>query len=133
MPTCINKSHFLYSTIVLPGVSTAKRYSNHYLISRAKLIHWNGHMKPWKPNCFFPHFWFVFRIPDPRGKYKPNCDANSHRQKRSKLSNTDAIKILKDGIVDKNPKPASINGPVNDYIKSVFKKKNTTNGEQDTN
>lgn len=52
------------------GVSLGASYSKHF-IQKAKLLHWNGHFKPWSRRAAFMECWMKYYIPDPGKKYKP--------------------------------------------------------------
>lgn len=47
---------------------------NHYspqFVKAAKLLHWNGHYKPWGRASSFSDIWDKWYIPDPTGKFHP--------------------------------------------------------------
>ncbi|XP_032405469.1 glycosyltransferase 8 domain-containing protein 1 [Xiphophorus hellerii] len=53
------------------GITGAgNRYSPQY-VSTAKLLHWNGHYKPWGRTSSFSGVWDQWFIPDPTGKFHP--------------------------------------------------------------
>nr|XP_045588335.1 glycosyltransferase 8 domain-containing protein 1-like [Procambarus clarkii] len=52
------------------GVTPGARYSKEF-IKKAKLLHWNGHFKPWSRRAAFMESWIKYYIPDPDKKYKP--------------------------------------------------------------
>ncbi|NP_001086355.1 glycosyltransferase 8 domain-containing protein 1 [Xenopus laevis] len=50
------------------GSSTGKRYSPQF-VKAAKLLHWNGHFKPWGRTSSFPEIWEKWFLPDPSGQF----------------------------------------------------------------
>ncbi|XP_063147955.1 glycosyltransferase 8 domain-containing protein 1 isoform X1 [Candoia aspera] len=50
------------------GSSAGKRYSPQF-VKAAKLLHWNGHFKPWGRTASFADVWEKWYIPDPSGKF----------------------------------------------------------------
>ncbi|XP_027224901.2 glycosyltransferase 8 domain-containing protein 1 [Penaeus vannamei] len=52
------------------GVTAGASYSRDF-IATAKLLHWNGHFKPWARRAAFIEMWMKYYIPDPDKKYKP--------------------------------------------------------------
>ncbi|KAL0181709.1 hypothetical protein M9458_024115, partial [Cirrhinus mrigala] len=46
------------------------RYSPQF-VKAAKLLHWNGHYKPWGRASSFSEIWDKWYIPDPTGKFRP--------------------------------------------------------------
>ncbi|XP_014892227.1 glycosyltransferase 8 domain-containing protein 1 isoform X1 [Poecilia latipinna] len=53
------------------GITGAgNRYSPQY-VRTAKLLHWNGHYKPWGRTSSFSDVWDQWFIPDPTGKFHP--------------------------------------------------------------
>ncbi|XP_023368747.1 glycosyltransferase 8 domain-containing protein 1 isoform X1 [Otolemur garnettii] len=50
------------------GSSAGKRYSPQF-IKAAKLLHWNGHFKPWGRTASYMDIWEKWYIPDPTGKF----------------------------------------------------------------
>lgn len=53
------------------GVTGAgNRYSSQF-VKAAKLLHWNGHYKPWGRGSSFTDVWDKWFIPDPTGKFHP--------------------------------------------------------------
>ncbi|XP_032369409.1 glycosyltransferase 8 domain-containing protein 1 isoform X2 [Etheostoma spectabile] len=46
------------------------RYSPQF-VKAAKLLHWNGHYKPWGRTSSFSDVWDKWFIPDPTGKFHP--------------------------------------------------------------
>ncbi|KAM4882192.1 glycosyltransferase 8 domain-containing protein 1 isoform 1-T3 [Thomomys bottae] len=50
------------------GSSIGKRYSPQF-VKAAKLLHWNGHFKPWGRTASYPDIWEKWFIPDPTGKF----------------------------------------------------------------
>uniref|UniRef100_A0A673JTF0 Glycosyltransferase 8 domain-containing protein 1 n=1 Tax=Sinocyclocheilus rhinocerous TaxID=307959 RepID=A0A673JTF0_9TELE len=53
------------------GVTGAgNRYSPQF-VKAAKLLHWNGHYKPWGRASSFSDIWDKWYIPDPTGKFHP--------------------------------------------------------------
>uniref|UniRef100_K7FWK6 Glycosyltransferase 8 domain-containing protein 1 n=1 Tax=Pelodiscus sinensis TaxID=13735 RepID=K7FWK6_PELSI len=50
------------------GSSTGKRYSPQF-VKVAKLLHWNGHFKPWGRTASYADVWEKWYIPDPTGKF----------------------------------------------------------------
>nr|XP_033782048.1 glycosyltransferase 8 domain-containing protein 1 isoform X1 [Geotrypetes seraphini]XP_033782049.1 glycosyltransferase 8 domain-containing protein 1 isoform X1 [Geotrypetes seraphini] len=50
------------------GSSTGKRYSPQF-VKAAKLLHWNGHFKPWGRTASYSDLWEKWYIPDPAGKF----------------------------------------------------------------
>lgn len=69
---CLCKSlskYFFFCTF--PGVTGAgNRYSPQF-VKAAKLLHWNGHYKPWGRAASFSDIWDKWYIPDPTGKFHP--------------------------------------------------------------
>ncbi|KAF5904535.1 glycosyltransferase 8 domain-containing protein 1 [Clarias magur] len=54
----------------LGATGAGNRYSPQF-ISAAKLLHWNGHYKPWGRVSSYPDVWDKWYIPDPTGKFHP--------------------------------------------------------------
>ncbi|XP_047005363.1 glycosyltransferase 8 domain-containing protein 1 isoform X2 [Ictalurus punctatus] len=54
----------------LGASGAANRYSSQF-ISAAKLLHWNGHYKPWGRSSSYVDVWDKWYIPDPTGKFHP--------------------------------------------------------------
>ncbi|KAL0978524.1 hypothetical protein UPYG_G00171680 [Umbra pygmaea] len=53
------------------GVTGAgNRYSPHF-VKAAKLLHWNGHYKPWSRTSSFTDIWDKWYIQDPTGQFHP--------------------------------------------------------------
>ncbi|XP_069824952.1 glycosyltransferase 8 domain-containing protein 1 [Dendropsophus ebraccatus] len=50
------------------GSSTGKRYSFQF-VDAARLLHWNGHFKPWGRAASYSEIWEKWYIPDPTGKF----------------------------------------------------------------
>lgn len=50
------------------GSSTGRRYSPQF-VKAAKLLHWNGHFKPWGRMASYSDVWEKWYIPDPSGKF----------------------------------------------------------------
>ncbi|XP_019360759.1 PREDICTED: glycosyltransferase 8 domain-containing protein 1 [Gavialis gangeticus] len=50
------------------GSSAGKRYSPQF-VKAAKLLHWNGHFKPWGRTASYSDVWEKWYIPDPTGKF----------------------------------------------------------------
>ncbi|XP_046514389.1 glycosyltransferase 8 domain-containing protein 1 isoform X3 [Equus quagga] len=50
------------------GSSAGKRYSPQF-VKAAKLLHWNGHFKPWGRTASYTDVWEKWYIPDPTGKF----------------------------------------------------------------
>ncbi|XP_060621863.2 glycosyltransferase 8 domain-containing protein 1 isoform X1 [Anolis sagrei] len=50
------------------GSSAGKRYSPQF-VKAAKLLHWNGHFKPWGRTASYADVWEKWYIPDPSGKF----------------------------------------------------------------
>ncbi|CAH2313294.1 glycosyltransferase 8 domain-containing 1 [Pelobates cultripes] len=50
------------------GSSSGKRYSPQY-VKAAKLLHWNGHFKPWGRAASYADVWEKWYVPDPTGKF----------------------------------------------------------------
>ncbi|KAM8930747.1 glycosyltransferase 8 domain-containing protein 1 [Pelodytes ibericus] len=60
------------------GSSTGKRYSPQF-VQAAKLLHWNGHFKPWGRAASYAEVWEKWFVPDPTGKFtliRKHTDAN---------------------------------------------------------
>ncbi|XP_043934814.1 glycosyltransferase 8 domain-containing protein 1 [Protopterus annectens] len=51
------------------GSSAGQRHSASF-IKTAKLLHWNGHYKPWGRTSFYPEIWEKWYIPDPTGQFR---------------------------------------------------------------
>ncbi|CAL8340174.1 unnamed protein product [Lota lota] len=54
----------------LGSTGAGKRYSAQF-VKAAKLLHWNGHYKPWGIKSAFSDIWEKWYIPDPTGKFSP--------------------------------------------------------------
>lgn len=54
----------------LGATGAGKRYSPQF-VKAAKLLHWNGHYKPWGRTSSFSDIWDRWYIPDPTGKFHP--------------------------------------------------------------
>ncbi|XP_062842567.1 glycosyltransferase 8 domain-containing protein 1 [Trichomycterus rosablanca] len=54
----------------LGATGAGNRYSPQF-IKAAKLLHWNGHYKPWGRASSFTEVWDKWYIPDPTGKFHP--------------------------------------------------------------
>ncbi|XP_015258935.1 PREDICTED: glycosyltransferase 8 domain-containing protein 1 [Cyprinodon variegatus] len=54
----------------LGTTGAGNRYSAQY-VRAAKLLHWNGHYKPWMGTSSFTEVWDQWFIPDPTGKFHP--------------------------------------------------------------
>ncbi|KAM9859744.1 glycosyltransferase 8 domain-containing protein 1 [Aulostomus maculatus] len=54
----------------LGTTSAGNRYSSQF-VKAAKLLHWNGHYKPWGRSSSFTDVWDKWFIPDPTGKFHP--------------------------------------------------------------
>ncbi|KAK3512982.1 hypothetical protein QTP70_034005 [Hemibagrus guttatus] len=54
----------------LGATGAGNRYSSQF-ISAAKLLHWNGHYKPWGRAASYSNIWEKWYIPDPTGKFHP--------------------------------------------------------------
>uniref|UniRef100_A0A0P4W2W0 Uncharacterized protein n=1 Tax=Scylla olivacea TaxID=85551 RepID=A0A0P4W2W0_SCYOL len=52
------------------GLKARISYSKHFVQS-AKLLHWNGHFKPWSRKAAFSDVWLRYYLADPSGKYRP--------------------------------------------------------------
>lgn len=50
------------------GSSSGKRYSPQF-VKAAKLLHWNGHFKPWGRTSSYADVWEEWYVPDPTGKF----------------------------------------------------------------
>lgn len=48
----------------------ANRYSSQF-VRAAKLLHWNGHYKPWGRGAAFTDLWDQWYVQDPTGKFHP--------------------------------------------------------------
>ncbi|KAM9326465.1 glycosyltransferase 8 domain-containing protein 1 [Gastrophryne carolinensis] len=51
------------------GSSTGKRYSIQF-VNAARLLHWNGHFKPWGRAASYAEIWEKWYVPDPAGKFQ---------------------------------------------------------------
>ncbi|XP_073448528.1 glycosyltransferase 8 domain-containing protein 1 isoform X2 [Aquarana catesbeiana] len=51
------------------GSSTGKRYSLQF-VNAARLLHWNGHFKPWGRASSYSEVWENWYVPDPTGKFQ---------------------------------------------------------------
>lgn len=61
----------IFSILPLIGATGAgNRYSPQF-VKAAKLLHWNGHYKPWGGASSFSGIWDKWYIPDPTGKFHP--------------------------------------------------------------
>lgn len=54
----------------LGTTGAGNRYSPQF-VKAAKLLHWNGHYKPWGRTSSYPDVWDKWFIPDPTGKFHP--------------------------------------------------------------
>ncbi|KAG7493692.1 hypothetical protein JOB18_014570 [Solea senegalensis] len=54
----------------LGNTGAGNRYSPQF-VKAAKLLHWNGHYKPWGRTSAFSDVWDKWFIPDPTGKFHP--------------------------------------------------------------
>lgn len=54
----------------LGATGAGNRYSPQF-VKAAKLLHWNGHYKPWGRTSSFSSIWDKWYIPDPTGKFHP--------------------------------------------------------------
>lgn len=54
----------------LGSTGAGNRYSPQF-VQAAKLLHWNGHYKPWGWTSSFSDIWDKWYIPDPTGKFHP--------------------------------------------------------------
>ncbi|KAL6464416.1 hypothetical protein MHYP_G00267330 [Metynnis hypsauchen] len=54
----------------LGTTGAGNRYSPQF-VKAAKLLHWNGHFKPWGRTSSFSDIWDKWYIPDPTGKFHP--------------------------------------------------------------
>ncbi|XP_028262979.1 glycosyltransferase 8 domain-containing protein 1 [Parambassis ranga] len=54
----------------LGTTGAGNRYSPQF-VKAAKLLHWNGHYKPWGRSSSFSDVWDKWFIPDPTGKFHP--------------------------------------------------------------
>lgn len=54
----------------LGTTSAGNRYSPQF-VKAAKLLHWNGHYKPWGRMSSFTDVWDKWFVPDPTGKFHP--------------------------------------------------------------
>ncbi|XP_046882223.1 glycosyltransferase 8 domain-containing protein 1 [Hypomesus transpacificus] len=54
----------------LGATGAGNRYSSQF-VKAAKLLHWNGHYKPWGRTSSFSDIWNKWYIPDPTGKFHP--------------------------------------------------------------
>ncbi|XP_026161722.1 glycosyltransferase 8 domain-containing protein 1 [Mastacembelus armatus] len=54
----------------LGTTGAGNRYSPQF-VKVAKLLHWNGHYKPWGRTSSFSNVWDKWFIPDPTGKFNP--------------------------------------------------------------
>ncbi|KAM6927813.1 glycosyltransferase 8 domain-containing protein 1 [Xenentodon cancila] len=54
----------------LGTTGAGNRYSPQF-VRAAKLLHWNGHYKPWGRTSSFSDMWDKWFIPDPTGKFHP--------------------------------------------------------------
>lgn len=52
----------------LGTTGAANRYSSQF-VKAAKLLHWNGHFKPWSRGAAFSDVWDKWYIPDPTGQF----------------------------------------------------------------
>ncbi|CAL8255757.1 unnamed protein product [Arctogadus glacialis] len=54
----------------LGSTGAGQRYSAQF-VKAAKLLHWNGHYKPWGVKSAYSDVWERWYIPDPTGKFSP--------------------------------------------------------------
>ncbi|XP_061204228.1 glycosyltransferase 8 domain-containing protein 1-like [Neopsephotus bourkii] len=50
------------------GSTAGKRYTPQF-VKTAKLLHWNGHFKPWGRTASYAEVWEKWYVPDPTGKF----------------------------------------------------------------
>ncbi|KAG0729865.1 Glycosyltransferase 8 domain-containing protein 1 [Chionoecetes opilio] len=56
----------------LPDLGARARVSfSAQFLQSAKLLHWNGHFKPWSRKAAFSDVWLRYYLADPSGKYRP--------------------------------------------------------------
>lgn len=65
---CLMISCYISCLIPFKGSSAGNRYSPQF-VKAAKLLHWNGHFKPWGRTASFADVWEKWYIPDPSGKF----------------------------------------------------------------
>ncbi|XP_059185218.1 glycosyltransferase 8 domain-containing protein 1 [Centropristis striata] len=53
------------------GMTGAGNRYSYQFVKAAKLLHWNGHYKPWGRTSSFSDVWDKWFIPDPTGKFNP--------------------------------------------------------------
>ncbi|XP_022244434.1 glycosyltransferase 8 domain-containing protein 1-like [Limulus polyphemus] len=53
---------------LVSGLTTGSRYSKHFL-QKAKLLHWDGHFKPWVRRAPYSDMWKKYYITDPFHKF----------------------------------------------------------------
>ncbi|KAG7266596.1 hypothetical protein CRUP_010646 [Coryphaenoides rupestris] len=61
----LNAKEDLYSNMLAVSVSTPP------LLIAAKLLHWNGHYKPWGMKSAYTDVWEKWYVPDPTGRFSP--------------------------------------------------------------
>ncbi|KAK7819773.1 hypothetical protein U0070_012379 [Myodes glareolus] len=64
----LNVEEGLYSRTLAGSSSAGKRYSPQF-VKAAKLLHWNGHFKPWGRAASYVDVWEKWYVPDPTGKF----------------------------------------------------------------
>lgn len=62
---CISDTNASFS---IKGSNAGKRYSPQF-VKAAKLLHWNGHFKPWGRTASYAEVWEKWYVPDPTGKF----------------------------------------------------------------
>ena len=73
-----NKKNILFSEATLyctsncvsTGLTTGTSYTKNFVRS-AKLLHWNGHFKPWGRRSQHADLWDKYFIQDPTGEFEP--------------------------------------------------------------
>lgn len=70
------------SSLFQSGLTPGSRYSPFFL-ANAKLLHWSGHFKPWKPSrnalslSYEQKLWDKYFLRDPTGKFRPIRNKNT--------------------------------------------------------
>lgn len=63
-----DQQFFILTFTFLGATGAGNRYSAQF-VKAAKLLHWNGHYKPWGRTSSFSDIWDKWYIPDPTGKF----------------------------------------------------------------
>ena len=59
-----------FELLYFAGISTAKHFSNSF-VRHAKLLHWDGKLKPWSGVAAYKEVWDKYVVLDPSGEHVP--------------------------------------------------------------